>query len=262
MGSDRGRGDGATGSADRAQDPPVRGVRGVVGRPGGKAGSSAADVVEREKGYRLHRFRAGHSQVIGYARVSTQEQKIESQLDELERAGCSRVYAEKISSVGHRPGWAALMGDLRKGDSVTVVRLDRIGRKLSEVVVCLDALAADGVYVRALAQQLDTRSAQGKALVGLFAWLAETERTLIVERTIAGLEAARARGRNLGRPTVITPARIDLCVSLRAQKHSLQAIAEATGLGEGTVRKCLSLAEDRRAAAGKDGRQLRLGEGA
>jgi DNA invertase Pin-like site-specific DNA recombinase len=154
------------------------------------------------------------------------------------------------------------MGEIRKGDSVVVVRLDRIGRKLAEVVVCLDTLAGEGVYVRALAQQLDTRSAQGKALVGLFAWLAETERSLIVERTIAGLEAARARGRCLGRPTVITPARIDLCVSLRAQKHSLQAIAEATGLGEGTVRKCLTLAEDRAAASGKDGRQLRLGEGA
>lgn len=224
--------------------------------------ASAAADVEREKGYRIHRYREGHSQLIGYARVSTQEQKVESQLDELRRAGCSRVYAEKISSVGHRPGWSALMGEIRKGDSVVVVRLDRIGRKLAEVVVCLDTLAGEGVYVRALAQQLDTRSAQGKALVGLFAWLAETERSLIVERTIAGLEAARARGRNLGRPTVITPARIDLCVSLRAQKHSLQAIAEATGLGEGTVRKCLSLAEDRRAAAGKDGRQLRLGEGA
>jgi DNA invertase Pin-like site-specific DNA recombinase len=240
-------------------------MRGVAGRPGGKVRASAIALavnVERERGYRLHRFREGEAQTIGYARVSTQEQKIESQLDELQRAGCSRVYAEKISSVGHRPGWAALMGEVRKGDLVTVVRLDRIGRKLSEVVGCCDVLAAEGVYVRALAQQIDTRTREGRMLLPLWSALAETERSLIVERTIAGLEAARARGRCLGRPTVITPARIDLCVSLRAQKHSLQAIAEATGLGEGTVRKCLTLAEDRAAASGKDGRQLRLGEGA
>jgi DNA invertase Pin-like site-specific DNA recombinase len=258
MGSDRADRNGAAGSADRASRSVVRRVRELAGGAAGKASASAADVA-REKGYQIHRFREGHSQIIGYARVSTQEQKIESQLDELRAAGCSRVFAEKISSIGHRPGWAALMGEVRKGDVLTVVRLDRIGRKLSEVVGCCDALAAEGVYVRALAQQIDTRTREGRMLLPLWSALAETERSLIVERTIAGLEAARARGKNLGRPTVITPARIDLCETLRAQKHSLQAIAEATGLGEGTVRKILQLAEDRR--AGKDGKQLRL-EGA
>lgn len=259
MGSGRVDRNGSTRRPRGTSRPSLRRLHSSPDDPAGQAGASSPATTDREKGYQIHRFREGHSQIIGYARVSTKEQKIESQLDELQRAGCSRVYAEKISSIGHRPGWAALMGEVRKGDVLTVVRLDRIGRKLSEVVGCCDALAAEGVYVRALAQQIDTRTREGRMLLPLWSALAETERSLIVERTIAGLEAARARGKNLGRPTVITPARIDLCETLRSQKHSLQAIAQATGLGEGTVRKILQLAEDRR--AGKDGKQLRL-EGA
>jgi DNA invertase Pin-like site-specific DNA recombinase len=196
-----------------------------------------------ERGYQVIRHKTGHSQVIGYARVSTRDQNLDVQLAERAAAGCCRIYAEKVSSQGHRPGWAALMGDIRKGDTVVVVRLDRIGRKLAEVVATCDLLCGEGVYVRALAQQMDTRSVMGAKLMGLFAWLAETERNLTVERTIAGLEHARKRGAAIGRPSVITPARVAMASKLRAEHYSTRKIAEAMQIGEGTVRKALELAE-------------------
>lgn len=258
MGRDSNLGDGSTGRTRRASSKAVRPVRAAHGGDAGKAGARSVADVSKEKGYQVVRHRGGHSQVIGYARVSTRDQNLDAQLQELARAGCCKVYAEKCSSVGHRPGWSALMGELRKGDTLVAVRLDRIGRKLTEVVMCLDMLAGEGIFVRAIAQQIDTRSPSGRLLVPIWAAMAETERALIVERTLAGLEAARARGQNLGRPTVITRARIDLVSSLRAQKHSTRAIAEATGLGEGTVRKALQLAADLQAS---EPRQLRI-EGA
>ena len=210
MGRDPDLGDGRTGRTHRTAREAVRAVRNQDGDGARKAGAGEAADVSKEKGYQRFRHRGGHSQIIGYARVSTRDQNLDAQLDELKGAGCSTVYAEKCSSVGHRPGWAALTGQMRKGDSIVVVRLDRIGRKLTEVVQTLDMLAGEGVFVRALAQKIDTRSPQGRLLVPIWCALAETERALIVERTLAGLEAARARGRSLGRPTVITRARIDL----------------------------------------------------
>ena len=220
-----------------------------------KPSKRAAPAVEHAKGYQIIRHRGGHAQLIGYARVSTREQSLDVQLRELEAAGCCRVYAETVSSVGHRPGWGALMADIRRGDTVVCVRLDRIGRKLGEVVAACDVLTGEGAYVRSIAQGIDTRSAGGRLLLPIWAALAETERTLLIERTRAGLDAARARGKTFGRPTVLTRARIDLCVMLRAQGHSIAAIATTTGLSNGSVRTALE-----RGAPEGEKRQLRLSE--
>lgn len=206
----------------------------------------------RPSGYQLIKHRGGHAQLIGYARVSTREQNLDAQLDALGKAGCCRVYAEKVSSVQFRPGWAAVLDVVDKGDTIVVASLDRIGRKLGEVVASVEALHGQGAYIRSLRQGIDTRSASGRQILPIWAALAETERELIRERTHAGLDAARARGKTFGRPTVLTRAKIDMVVHLRGQGHSLDKIAKAVGIGEGTVRKALELADK------EDPRQLRL----
>jgi DNA invertase Pin-like site-specific DNA recombinase len=202
--------------------------------------------------YEVHRYKGGHPQVLGYARVSTRDQSLASQLAQLRDAGACRVIAEKCSSVGARPGWAALVNELRKGDTVAVVRLDRIGRSLAEVVTCCKELGDQEMYVRSLAQGIDTRSAQGRLLLPLWAALAETERVILIERTRAGLEAARALGRVGGRPPKRSPAKDNLCRHLRAQGFSHNQIAKQLNLGATTVRRALSEVVD------ADPRQMRL----
>lgn len=202
--------------------------------------------------FEVHRFKTGHSQILGYARVSTRDQSIASQLAQLRDAGACRVFAEKCSSTGPRPGWAALVGELRKGDTVAVVRLDRIGRSLGEVVTCCRELADNGMFVRSLAQGIDTRSPQGRVMLPLWAALAETELVILKERTRAGLEAAREAGRVGGRPPKRSPEKDMACRLLRGQGYSHNQIAKQLSLGASTVRR--ALAEYRE----KDPRQLRL----
>jgi DNA invertase Pin-like site-specific DNA recombinase len=202
--------------------------------------------------FEVHRNKGGHPQVIGYARVSTRDQSIASQLAQLRDAGACRVIAEKCSSVGARPGWQALMGELRKGDTVAVVRLDRIGRSLGEVVTCCKEIGEFGGFVRSLMQGIDTRSSQGRIMIPLWAALAETERAILIERTRAGLEAARELGRVGGRPPKRSPQKDALCRHLRGQGFSISQIAKSLNLGGTTVRRALADSEP------PDPRQLKL----
>jgi DNA invertase Pin-like site-specific DNA recombinase len=202
--------------------------------------------------YEVHRFKTGHSQILGYARVSTRDQSLASQLAQLRDAGACRVIAEKCSSVGARPGWTALFHELRKGDTIAVVRLDRMGRNLGEVVTCCRDITEHGAYVRSIMQGIDTRSPQGRIMLPLWAALAETELAILKERTRAGLEAAREAGRRGGRPPKRSPEKDNLCRHLRAQGFSHGQIAKQLNLGATTVRRALSeLVET-------DPRQLRL----
>lgn len=185
------------------------------------------------------RIEGGHPRLIGYARVSTRDQSLSSQQDELRAAGCSVIYSERVSSAAHRAGWAALAEQLRKGDVVVVYALDRIGRRLSEVVTTIDAIHAQGAYVRALRNAIDTRGPAGKTMIPLWAALAETERTLISERTKAGLAAAARRGRFPGRPPRIDDAGRRVIAALSAEGHSAAAIARTLRVGETTVRRAM-----------------------
>lgn len=205
-------------------------------------------------GFELHKVKGGHSQVIGYARVSTRDQSLASQMVVLKQAGCCRIYAEKCSSVGPRPGWAALFDGVRAGDTVTVVRLDRIGRRLGEVVNCCAELAEHGAHVRAVAQGIDTRAPGGKLILPLWAALAETEREILRERTRAGLEAARELGRVGGRPPKRTAAKDALIRHLRAKGFSQSQIAREVQVGASTVRRALADGDTK-----TDPRQLKLG---
>ena len=189
--------------------------------------------------YTRERIEGGHPRLIGYARVSTRDQSLHSQQDELRAAGCSLIYSERVSSAAHRAGWAALAEQLRKGDVVVVYALDRIGRRLAEVVTTIDAIHSTGAYVRALRNAIDTRGPSGKTLIPMWAALAETERTLISERTKAGLAAAARRGRFPGRPSKIDESARQLIAVLVAEGHTAPAIARALRVGETTVRRAM-----------------------
>lgn len=137
---------------------------------------------------------------IGYARVSTKDQNLDLQIDDLKKAGCEKIFIEKISATAkERPEWKICRQMLRKGDTLVVWRLDRLGRSLSHLVETISSLEDEGIALQSLNESIDTSSAAGKLIFHIFSALAEFEHSLIVERTKAGLEAARARGRKGGR---------------------------------------------------------------
>jgi len=147
--------------------------------------------------------------LLGYARVSTQDQTLELQLDALAEAGCHRVFEERASGASdRRVELASLFDHVRPGDTVVVWRLDRLGRSLRHLIDTVNSLADRQVGFRSLTENIDTTTSGGKLVFHIFGALAEFERELIRERTQAGLSAARARGRVGGRPSVMTPDKI------------------------------------------------------
>src|SRR6266496_1402198 len=139
--------------------------------------------------------------LIGYARVSTSDQRMDLQQDALRSVGCERVFTDTASGAKtERLGLMAALETCRAGDILVVWKLDRLGRSLAHLVETVQALAARGIGFRCLQEQLDTTTTGGKLIFLIFASLAEFERDLIHERTRAGLAAARARGRKGGRP--------------------------------------------------------------
>ena len=138
---------------------------------------------------------------IGYCRISTRAQNFNLQLDALNREGCDKIFKDTVSgSKSSRPGLDEMLNNLRKGDIVIVYKLDRLGRSLRHLVELINDFSDRGVGLKSLNDPVDTTSAQGRLITNLFASIAEFERELIQERTKAGLDAARARGRKGGRP--------------------------------------------------------------
>ena len=142
--------------------------------------------------------------LVGYARVSTQEQDLALQLDALHGAGCERVFEEKASGAQRdRPALKAALDYMREGDTLVVWKLDRLARSLKQLIETVEAFAGRGIGLRSLTEAIDTTTAGGKLVFHIFAALAEFERGVIRERTLAGLQAARARGRVGGRPPAL-----------------------------------------------------------
>lgn len=137
---------------------------------------------------------------IGYARVSTQDQKLDLQIDALKKAECTKIFTEKVSAAKERPELKKLIKSLQPGDVVIVWKLDRLGRSLRHLLQLVEAFEAKGVQFISLMDNIRTDTAQGRLMLNIFASLAEFEREIIRERTNAGLAAARARGRKGGRP--------------------------------------------------------------
>lgn len=138
---------------------------------------------------------------IGYARVSTKEQNLSLQIDALTKEGCQKIYQEKITGTSkNRPQLEALLSQLREGDVVVIWKLDRLGRSLKDLVALVAQIQERGAGLLSLNDHINTTTPTGKLTFHLFAALAEFERDIISERTLAGLASARARGRKGGRP--------------------------------------------------------------
>jgi DNA invertase Pin-like site-specific DNA recombinase len=175
--------------------------------------------------------------LIGYARVSTGEQNPDLQLDALTAAGCARVFSDTASgALDKRPQLDALLDYVRPGDVLVVWRLDRLGRSVRHLTETVNTLAERGVGFRSLTEGIDTTTPAGKLIFHVFAALAEFEREIIRERTRAGLDAARARGRKGGRRPKMTPAKLATARQLYDGKaHTVEQIAEIVGVSRATL---------------------------
>jgi DNA invertase Pin-like site-specific DNA recombinase len=177
------------------------------------------------------------SMKIGYARVSTYEQNLSLQLDALTKAGCEKLFQDYISGDStRRAGLDEAMAYVREGDVLVVWRLDRLGRSLKHLIETVSQLEERGIAFQSLQESIDTTTSGGKLIFHIFGALAEFERNLIHERTAAGLEAARTRGRKGGRPKSLDPLKRALLYRLYDEKeHSIQSICKLIGVSKSTL---------------------------
>ncbi len=183
---------------------------------------------------------------FGYARVSTLEQDEALQHDALAAAGCDRIFVDRASGkLEHRPALDTLLEQLRRGDTVVVWRLDRLGRSLRHLMETVADFERRGVTFLSLTEQIDTSTPGGKLVFHLFGALAEFERDLIRERTMAGLAAARARGRAGGRPTVWTPEKQRTArIMYEDGQQDVATIARVLGVSRASVYRRLDRTEN------------------
>jgi len=179
------------------------------------------------------------NQRIGYARVSTEDQHLDLQRDALRQAGCGVVYEEVVSGKsGPRPELEQCRKALRTGDTLVVWRLDRLGRSLADLVQFVTELELSGVSFESLTEKIETGSAPGKLVFHVFAALAEFERSLIRERTRAGLAAARARGRSGGRKPKLGEKQVrEIKALLRDPEIQVAEVARRYGVSRTTLYK-------------------------
>lgn len=174
---------------------------------------------------------------IGYARVSTIDQNLALQLDALKKAGCEKIFEDKASGGKvDRPGLQAALDFAREGDTVLVWRLDRLGRSLKHLIEMVTRLNEQGIGFRSLQEAIDTTTSGGKLVFQIFGALAEFERNLIRERTQAGLEAARARGRKGGRPKALDHKKVELAYQLYdTKKYTIKEICQMLSISKPTL---------------------------
>lgn len=174
---------------------------------------------------------------IGYVRVSTQDQNLDRQLDLLRLAGCGRIYEEKESgATSDRPELRRMLDALREGDVVVVTELTRLSRSVRDLFSLVDQIHGTGAEIKSLKEPwLDTTTPQGRLLFTFFAGISEFERELIRQRTMEGLAAARARGRNGGHP-VLDPKKVELALKMYDSKACTVAeITKATGVSKSAL---------------------------
>ena len=187
---------------------------------------------------------------IGYARVSTDDQTTALQHDALRDAGCDRVLEDKgVSGVAkQRPALTRALDEIGKGDVLIIWRLDRLGRSLSDLLRIGEQLAGKGAHLRSLQDGIDTTTASGKLVFHIMGSLAEFERSLLAERTKAGLEAARQRGVKCGRRPKVTKAKLDHAMRLIQSGVKVPEVAKTIGVGRSTLYQAIQQAERRGAA--------------
>ena len=174
--------------------------------------------------------------LIGYARVSTQDQNLDLQLEALTTAGCKKVFDDKISgSRAERPGLTKALEMLREGDTLVVWKLDRLGRSVKNLVDLISELHRQGVQFKSLTDAIDTGTPSGRFFFHVMASLAEMERELTVERTRAGLELARQLGRKGGRKRQMTDSKIESAKKLLASGIPPRDVAKNLGVSVPTL---------------------------
>lgn len=175
---------------------------------------------------------------FGYARVSTTDQNLDTQLEQLRAAGCDRIFQEKISgATTSRPQLDQLLASVRAGDTVMVARLNRLGRSAVHLMHLVQDLRAQGVRFVALDAGIDSETPAGKFMVGVFALLAEYDREGILERTAHGRALAKAKGTHMGRPAGINPEQLAKVKTAMAANLSVAETVRLTGISESTVKR-------------------------
>ncbi len=179
--------------------------------------------------------------LIGYARVSTGEQLLDLQIDALNKAGVKQIYTDQISgSVDSRVGLTQALDALHPGDCLVVWRLDRLGRSVAQLISVVDCLRRRQVDFRSLTEAIDSGTSAGRMTFVIFSALAEFERDLIRARTVAGLEAARLRGRIGGRPPKLGQEQIQMLHQLLLQpENTVSSVARALGIDRSSVYRIL-----------------------
>ena len=190
--------------------------------------------------------------LIGYARVSTEDQKLDLQRDALLAAGCDKIFDEKVSAArGLMPIRQELLDDCRPGDVAVLWRLDRLGRSLRDLVDVVNLLGKKGVALRSLHEAIDTTTPAGKLTFHIFAALAEFEAAVVRDRTRAGLQAARLRGVKLGRPPSLSPQQVEMArTMMQTPNLSARQVAEQLGVHRSTLYRSLQAQQADLGAAG------------
>jgi DNA invertase Pin-like site-specific DNA recombinase len=180
--------------------------------------------------------------LIGYARVSTSDQTLDLQKDALEKAGCDKIFTDTASGAkAERIGLDQAISYVRKGDTLVVWRLDRLGRSLPHLIETITALNNRGIGFKSITEAIDTTTSGGKLVFHIFGALAEFERDIIRERTQAGLTAARARGRRGGRPKALTPKKIQQLQTLsRDTTNTINDICRTLHISRATFYRYLN----------------------
>src|SRR5271157_317239 len=175
--------------------------------------------------------------LIGYARVSTQDQTLALQQDALKKEGCAQVFTDQASGAKtERPGLTQALSYVRPGDTLVVWRLDRLGRSLKDLIERITQLQARNIGFKSLTENIDTTTSGGKLIFHIFGALAEFERELIRERTQAGLNAARARGRTGGRPRALSGQKVTMARQLYQDKsYSIGEICKTLNISRATL---------------------------
>lgn len=176
------------------------------------------------------------SNVVGYARVSTSDQELDLQTDALNKAGAVKIFCDHASgATASRPELDACLEYLRPGDVLAVWRIDRLGRSVKHLVELVQQLDERDIQFRSLTEAIDTTTPGGELVFHIFAAVAQMERRLISERTKAGLASAKARGRNGGRPSVMTSKKLGIAREMRDRGETLQTIASTLQVGRTTI---------------------------
>jgi DNA invertase Pin-like site-specific DNA recombinase len=182
--------------------------------------------------------------LIGYARVSTHDQTLHLQLDALKKAECSKIFTDTASGAKtERKGLDEALNYVRKGDTLVVWRLDRLGRSLPHLISTMPDLEERRIGFKSLTENIDTTTSGGKLIFHIFGALAEFERNLIRERTQAGLTAARGRGRKGDRPKVLTGKQVGIARDLYEKRHPIAEICRTLKVSKATLYRSIKTGE-------------------